>query len=102
MSIENDENDPAFVRERADRIYAEKLLLKFRDVIGAVVDGLEDERDRVYFGSSNHADALREVHEEIESIEWDRIQVKISGARDLYAEMQELNEKIRRAREALS
>lgn len=33
--------------------------------ISNIIDGLEDEGDRVYFGSTNDADLLREINEEL-------------------------------------
>ena len=44
-----------------------KLVTKLGDTITLVHDELENEDDRVYLGSTNHADDLREAHEAFSS-----------------------------------
>lgn len=79
---------------RADTTYLGKFLLDLREKLSLFVDEIEDEGDRVYLGSSNHADYLREAEERMTEI-WYEAEDKIgmfAKDRDLYAEMRELRE----------
>jgi hypothetical protein len=58
---------------KAKAISRGKLLDRFRLTMIEVKDHIEDEGDRVYFGSSNHAEALKEVIHEMDVLRWDRI-----------------------------
>src|SRR5690606_10780475 len=80
---------------KADEIYASQLMLKFRDTLSNIVDGCEDEGDRIYFGSTNAADQLREISEEIEELEWGRILASSQKKPDLYATLRDRNVKNR-------
>lgn len=53
-----------------------RLIVKLRRRLSAIVNGLEDEGDRVYFGSTNHADALRKLYRQMDDIDWDRIMAR--------------------------
>lgn len=50
-----------------------KSMLRLRDILTFIVDELDDEGDRVYFGSSNHAEQLRELAEDFDAWHWDDI-----------------------------
>lgn len=50
-----------------------KTMLRLRDVLVQVHDHIEDEGDRVYFGSTNDADTLKEVWQELDDWNWDAI-----------------------------
>jgi len=49
----------------AEIVHQANLIERFRSQIGGVVLGLEEEGDRTYFGSSNDADWLREIEQEM-------------------------------------
>lgn len=79
----------SLVRERDEAnsdaaIYA-KTLMKFRDTLLLVRDGMEDEGDRVYFGSTNDADDLKAIIEKIDALAWDEIMASSQPPVDLYA-----------------
>lgn len=50
-----------------------KSMLRLRDALTEVHDNIEDEGDRAYFGSTNDADQLREVWQDLEAWKWDDI-----------------------------
>jgi hypothetical protein len=60
---------------RADHsraVYA-RALAKMRDMLTVVHDGLEDEGDRVYLGSTNHAELIHEAWHLADALKWDEI-----------------------------
>lgn len=59
------------LRDEKER-YA-KMLCKLRDTLIHVSDGIEDEGDRAYFGSTNDADELKEIIKKLDGLAWDRI-----------------------------
>lgn len=65
-------------KERAEK-YA-RLLVRLRDCLDSIVDGIEDEGDRCYFGSTNDADDLRKLWQELDALKWDRI-IAASGCK---------------------
>lgn len=65
-------------------LYA-KTLFKLRNTLLQVNDHIEDEVDRVYFGSSNDADALREIARQIDDLQWEVILADSQPPEDLYA-----------------
>lgn len=67
-----------------------KVLMEFRDAVGLVVTYAEDEGDRVYFGSSNHFEALKDVTEKIDTLHWDKIMASSQPPVDLYKTIAEL------------
>jgi hypothetical protein len=89
------EFEPKLTAAKADEIYASQLMRKFRDTLSNIVDGCDDEGDRVYFGSTNAADELREIAEEIEELAWDKILASSQKKPDLWATIRELNAKNR-------
>ena len=54
----------------ADELEAKELLLRLRSTLVNVRAGLTDEGDRVYFGSTNDVDQLKEIIDEIDSYGW--------------------------------
>lgn len=48
------------------------MFLRHRDLLLEIRDKITDEGDRCYFGSTNHADYLRDVAAEIDDYAWDR------------------------------
>jgi hypothetical protein len=88
----------ALAEAKANEIYSSQLMRRFRDTLMNVRDGLEDEGDRIYFGSTNDADQLRDIIEEVEELEWDRILASSQKKPDLYARIRELNTEVRAVR----
>lgn len=74
---------------KAKAISRGKLLERFRDTVLNMVDGVENEGDRVYLGSTNDFDQLREIGKEMDMWKWDRI-LKERPERDPYADCREL------------
>jgi hypothetical protein len=58
---------------KAESIARGRLLIKMRDVLININDTLDDEGDRVYFGSTNHADYFKEVVQNLDAFKWDLI-----------------------------
>lgn len=58
---------------KAKAISRGKLLERFRNYLQEIVDHVANEGDRVYFGSTNHFDYLKEVADEMDMWKWDRI-----------------------------
>lgn len=65
-----------------------KILEPFRQLLENIRDGLEDEGDRVYFGSTNDADHFKEVANTLEGLAWDEVLAPAhKEAADLYSEL---------------
>jgi hypothetical protein len=58
--------------EHSRAAYA-RALAKMRDMLIPVHDELEDEGDRVYLGSTNHAELIHEAWHLADSLKWDEI-----------------------------
>lgn len=58
---------------KAKAISRGKLLERFRDLILNMADNVTNEGDRVYFGSTNDYDELREIGREMDMWKWDAI-----------------------------
>lgn len=56
----------------ARTVYA-RALEKMRQMLTAVHDELEDEGDRVYLGSTNHADLIHKAWHWADALHWDEI-----------------------------
>lgn len=69
-----------------------KLIERFRRSIANIVRETEDEGDRIYFGSTNDADELRELDEALTDSGNALFCPWMHGS-DLYAEMRELRQK---------
>ena len=50
-----------------------KLIDHLSSFLKELTDELEDEGDRIYFGSTNHADQLRELANEFDMERWDKL-----------------------------
>lgn len=50
-----------------------KTMLRLRAALTQVHDHIEDEGDRCYFGSTNDADTLKEVWQELDGWAWDAV-----------------------------
>lgn len=50
-----------------------KTMLRLRDNFVMIRDEIEDEQDRVYFGSTNHAELFKELVDDLDGWAWDDI-----------------------------
>lgn len=92
--------DALIVKLKADNTYLAETLLEMGKNVVLFVDEFEDEGDRVYFGSTNHADYLRELRQKIDKVWYDQECVdEASSGRDLYAEMATLRAELAASRE---
>lgn len=64
-----------------------KLVSRTRDKLVHVTDHIEDEGDRRYFGSTNDADALRDLYDEMMSWVWDAVDKVNRMQSDPYADI---------------
>jgi len=64
-----------------------KLVNKTRDQLVHVTDHIQDEGDRRYFGSTNDADALRDLYDEMDSWVWDALDKHNQMKSDPYADI---------------
>lgn len=60
-------------RSELSRTLYARVLEKMRIALVNVHDGIEDEGDRIYFGSTNHADDLRAAWQLADGLRWDEI-----------------------------
>lgn len=67
-----------------------KLVSKTRDKLVHVTDHIEDEGDRLYFGSTNDADDLRDLYDEMMRWIWDATDETNRMKSDPYADCREL------------
>lgn len=73
----------------AEIVHQAKLINRFRKNLGTIVIGLEDEGDRVFLGSTNDADWLRQIEGDmLGSLEG--IEMPWMHGRDLYADLANL------------
>lgn len=79
---------------KAECIWRGRLLVRLRDRFILIRDEIEDEGDRVYFGSTNDADAFREIVEELDSFSWDMI-MREKGERNVIAEQRHIIDRLR-------
>lgn len=66
-----------------------KLINKTCATVGAIIDHIEDEGDRRYFGSTNDADMLRDLHDDMDSWVWDALDKHNRMKTDPYADIRE-------------
>jgi len=78
-----------------------EMLLEARDVIADIVDHIEDEGDRVYFGSTNDADELREFLQHLNESTWMGISDKVPLLQKMKARAEKSEAERDRLREAL-
>lgn len=64
-----------------------KLVSRTRDKLVHITDHIEDEGDRRYFGSTNDADALRDLYDEMMSWVWDATDETNRMKSDPYADI---------------
>lgn len=81
-------------RLKADAVYYARLISRFRDAVINAVSGFKDEGDRVYFNSTNDADALRDVVADLDNVEWERLMRSASAPRDLYSDLRGLRARV--------
>ena len=74
---------------KAKAISRGKLLERFRADMSDIVRHAENEGDRVYLGSTNHLDRLKDAVDEMERMNWDRVMRERVNV-DPYAEMRKL------------
>ena len=75
----------------AELVHATKLLERLRNAIGHVVLEIEDEGDRCYFGSTNDADTLRKVEEDMLA-SLNEIEMSWMHGDDLYETIKQLRD----------
>jgi hypothetical protein len=78
-----------------------KLIIRTRNKLVQVTDHIEDEGDRSYFGSTNHADDLRELYYEMMDWIWDATDETNRMKSDPYADIRKQRERAKKA-EALN
>ncbi len=76
----------ALTYAEGEATYFAIVLLGLRDKLAIFVDEIEDEGDRVYLGSTNHADDLREAEESLRYLDYERAEMA-SRRRDLFSEL---------------
>jgi len=69
---------------KANEVYCSKALLRKRSTLSNVLAHMVDEGDRIYFGSTNDADELRDIIDTIEDLEWSKIMASSQAKPDLY------------------
>lgn len=83
------ERDEA-LEHKVDAILYAQTLQQLRDTLLTVTDGIEDEGDRVYFGSTNDADSLKAIAEKIDGLHWDEIMASSQAKPDFYGDLRSL------------
>lgn len=71
-----------------------KLISRTRNKLVQVTDHIEDEGDRRYFGSTNHADDLKALYDQMMSWIWDATDETNRMKADPYAAIRELRARI--------
>jgi len=76
--LDRDGQTTVVASKPADNIQARltamsKTILRLRDVLLLIADNIDDEGDRYYFGSTNDADQLKDIAEELDGWHWDQI-----------------------------
>ena len=87
--------------KEAELVYQAELLKRCRDGLAIFIHDLEDEGDRVYFGSTNHADDLRDIYRNLDDWDIERHLTHMEG-RDLYADLRDLRDRNQELEGALS
>lgn len=75
-------------QSRAELLARSKSMLRIRDALIDAGDRLEDEGDRVYFGSTNDADQFRDTVNDLDGWAWHDI-MKDGEGEDIYATCRE-------------
>lgn len=71
-----------------------KLIIRLREQLVEIIDTIEDEGDRTYFGSTNDADVLRQLHAELEAWVWDNTDKANSLKDDPYETIRGLRKRV--------
>lgn len=76
--LDRDGQTTVILPKPADNVQARltamsKTILRLRDVLLLIADNIDDEGDRYYFGSTNDADQLKDIAEELDGWHWDQI-----------------------------
>jgi hypothetical protein len=79
---------------KAKSIARGKLLERFRCHVQEVVEHAEDEGDRVYFGTSNHFEYLKEIADEMDMWGWDAV-IRERDEVDPYADLRKVRDENR-------
>ncbi|ASS55876.1 hypothetical protein [Rhizobium leguminosarum] len=79
---------------KAKSIARGKLLERFRCHVQEVVEHAEDEGDRVYFGTSNHFEYLKEIADEMDMWGWDAV-IRERAEVDPYADLRKVRDENR-------
>lgn len=74
-----------------------KLISRTSDKLVHVTDHIEDDGDRRYFGSTNDADALRDIYDEMMSWVWDAVDKVNRMKSDPYADIREQRSRAEKA-----
>lgn len=80
------ERNAAVVRA-ADVAHYARLLTRFHDSVLEIAATVEDEGDRIYFGSTNDVDTLKDLARELEDARWDRVLRVDREMPDLYGKI---------------
>lgn len=80
---------------KAECIWRGKLLRKMRSALINIKDGVEDEGDRAYFGSTNDADRFREIVHELDDFDWSEI-IGEKGERDYITDLRNARANLRK------
>ena len=81
---ERAELERAVKQMRAELTMRAKMMVRLRDILHNITDTMEDEGDRIYFGSTNDADQLKDIVHEFDGLVWDGI-LSDSKGEDVYA-----------------
>lgn len=76
---ERAELERAVKQMRAELTMRAKMMVRLRDILHNITDTMEDEGDRIYFGSTNDADTLKDIVREFDDLAWAGI---LSDAKD--------------------
>jgi hypothetical protein len=79
---------------KAKSIARGRLLERFRCHVQEVVEHAEDEGDRVYFGTSNHFEYLKEIADEMDMWGWDAV-IRERDEVDPYADLRKVRDENR-------
>lgn len=84
---------------KAKSIARGKLLERFRATVQEIVEHAENEGDRVYFGTTNHFETLKDIADEMDSWNWDAI-IRERKQIDPYAELRQQRARAEKAEAA--
>lgn len=77
---------------KAECLHRGRLLLRFRLALKTAVDECENEGDRIYFGSTNHFDDLKDISEWIDEFGFRQFCGE-NDERDVYGDLRQLHER---------